>query len=163
MNAKTIFHFCCFAVLALLLSCNSNKKDNKIISPKQKVELDWLLGHRKKADNDTNTNTFEKWIALESNHLSGHGYIIKNKDTIWQEYLSLIKIDSNWVYTAKTPGNPKPIAFKMTDFGENYFVVENPEHDFPTQLKYWKNNEVLHAEISGKEKVKKYEFKPFNQ
>jgi len=66
--------------------------------------------------------------------------------------------DSIWILAVKTPGNNDLVKFRMTEHDSNSFTVENPTHDFPNKIKYWKNGEKLNALVTGKENELIFEF-----
>ena len=58
----------------------------------------------------------------------------------------------------KTPGQNDAISFKETRFNDTLFTVENPKHDFPKKIMYWKENNLLKAEVSSEEATITFDF-----
>jgi len=160
---KTLF----FLIGICMLSCNQQKSkrpesiENKMESSSindHNKSFDWLLGNWKRLDNDIEKKTFENWEKETNNRFLGHGFIMKGLDTIWQEKMILSQHDSIWILAVKTPGNNDLVKFRMTEHDSNSFTVENPTHDFPNKIKYWKNGEKLNALVTGKENELIFEF-----
>lgn len=150
-----------------MLSCNqkrSNKQqpfenNTEFNNTNKKHEsFDWLVGKWKRLSNNNEKKTFENWKKETNKKFLGHGFIMKGLDTIWQEKMILSKLDSSWVLAIKTPGNSDFVAFKLTECEANSFTVENPNHDFPKKIKYWKTKEKLNALVSGTENELNFEF-----
>lgn len=150
-----------------ILSCSQEKSSkpdlqtdgtehNNIIENDE--QFNWLVGNWKKLDNDTENKTFENWNKKTNTTFLGHGFIMKELDTIWQEKMTLIKNDSTWVLKVETPGNDDLVKFKLTEYNHNSFTVTNPEHDFPKEIKYWKNENKLNATVKGDGHELQYEF-----
>jgi hypothetical protein len=66
-----------------------------------------------------------------------------------------IEEKSGGVYYVVSPGGRPPVSFKMGETGPNRVVFENAEHDFPTKITYWLDEEgSLRARIEGKADAK---------
>ena len=46
------------------------------------------------------------------------------------------------------PGGGPPIEFPLVAQGERSIEFANPAHDFPQRIRYWREGDRLHAEIS---------------
>lgn len=156
-----------FLIGLFILSCNQ-KANTKPEAIENKTELssineniesfDWLVGNWKRLDNELENKTFENWKKETNNRFLGHGFVMKELDTIWQEKMILSKKESIWVLEVNTPGNDDLVEFSLTEYDSNSFTVENPNHDFPKKIKYWKNKEKLSALVSGNENEINFEF-----
>ena len=157
-----------FVFISLIItSCNQKKSSKTEATVNKTVEsnlnnenFDWLVGNWIRLNNDSDKKTFENWKKETDQQLLGHGFVMQSLDTIWQEKMILRKTDSIWVLEVKTPGNNDMVQFKMTNHTQNSFMVENPQHDFPKKIKYWKNKERLSALVSGDENELTFEFAP---
>ena len=47
------------------------------------------------------------------------------------------------------PGGAAATAFALVESDERSARFENPQHDFPQSIRYWRSGELLHAEISA--------------
>jgi hypothetical protein len=148
---KKIWILC--LVLAVM-SCKKESKTNAIetsITHEKTQNFDWLLGQWKRLDEEQNKETFENWIKYSDTEYLGIGFTMQNNDTIKQEHIKLKKTGQNWNLTVKTPEETEAIIFKMTSNKANEFICENKEIDFPKKIKYWKNDENIHASVSNAE------------
>jgi len=161
-----------FILIAIVsVSCTSKRPsssealDNKTEfygTNKISTSFDWLIGHWRRVNNDSEKETFEIWKRESNSRYLGHGFIMKELDTLWQERMMLIKQDSVWVFKVKTPGNSDLVTFKLTHSDTNAFTVENPIHDFPNKINYWKSKGRLLARVSGVKDELYYEFERIN-
>ncbi len=150
----------------LIISCNQTKQEEtKSDLDEQRVEqnkgpenFDWLLGQWKRLKEEEGVETYETWKKSSPNNLAGHGFILKNADTVWQEKMVLSKKDSIWTLDIETPGNNDLVQFRLVKNSSNSFTVENPMHDFPKEIKYWRDNDQLRALLMGDSMKLEYEF-----
>jgi len=142
---------------------NDEKSEEKIIKSEtlQAIDnpnFDWLVGNWKRLSEDAQKETFENWVKKTDSQFLGHGFVMAGSDTVWQERMELSKSDSIWVLKVETPGNDDLVSFTLTEHNSHSFIVENPAHDFPKKIKYWKDNEALKALVSGGENEISFEF-----
>jgi hypothetical protein len=64
-----------------------------------------------------------------------------------QEALSIVRRDGAIVLIAQ-PAGATPVVFPMIDHDERSVVFANPAHDYPQRIRYWREGDTLHAEIS---------------
>jgi len=65
------------------------------------------------------------------------------------EYLRIEECEGGIVYQASPSGRP-PTPFYLVAEGPQRAVFANPEHDFPKQITYWRDEAgALHARIEG--------------
>ncbi|MES1218142.1 MAG: DUF6265 family protein [Bacteroidota bacterium] len=122
-------------------------------SEKQIKKAAWLIGtwenKTKKGSN------YETWTRISEDELHGKSYILKGKDTLVFESISLLQEKDKLFYipTVKGQNNNLPVRFTLKTISSTELVFENPEHDFPQLITYRKINiDSLVAAISGKEK-----------
>ena len=90
---------------------------------------------------------------------SGVGYTIEAADTVFIEKLSIEDIYGVPHYTADVQGNNGPVHFEMIKSSQSGFVCVNPKHDFPTQIEYKLEENILTATISGDGKSRSFTFR----
>jgi hypothetical protein len=80
----------------------------------------------------------EEWKKINDNYLQSKGYIVKGTDTLINETVALTKKGDDIFYTSTivNQNDQQPVAFKMTKSGNNIFVFENAQHDFPKRIVY---------------------------
>lgn len=67
-----------------------------------------------------------------------------------RETLRLVEMSGEVFYIAKVPQNELPTAFKLTKCGQNFFVFENPLHDFPKKITYsFEGSSKMNVRVSG--------------
>jgi hypothetical protein len=151
-----------FLFPALLLfainACNQKTTESAGNYPNKRENFDWLIGNWKQLNENTKSETFEFWSKISETQYAGHGFVMSGKDTTWQEKMDLSLSDSTWTMTIVTPGNEDMVKFDMTTYSDSTFNVENPKHDFPKLIKYWKTKDKLNASVSGEGKEIPFEF-----
>ena len=138
---------------ALLLSTSAIAQAPKASS------LEWLSGTWvAKAEGATVT---ESWVG------PGNGLMVAANLSTWTsgrkfyEFLRIGETPEGLSYYA-SPGGKAPVEFRMKELGERRIVFENPQHDYPQRILYWREGEQLVARIEGtpggKEKREEWRF-----
>jgi hypothetical protein len=79
---------------------------------------------------------FEEWSKTDDNTLSGRSFNVSGSDTVVWETIRLA-LDADGIgYTVTGPNGDKSVRFQLTEHGDNRFLLENPEHDFPQRIIY---------------------------
>jgi hypothetical protein len=114
------------------------------------TDANWLLGTwEQKTSKKT---VYETWKGNSDSSYSGKSYLLKEKDTIVLETVSLLQKNGTLYYipTVTNQNNSMPVPFKLTFSSVNQLVFENPTHDFPQKITYVLiSSDSLLAEISG--------------
>lgn len=146
----------------ILLSCQQNGKESTPSTTKESTlktdNFDWLLGNWKRLGEEEGKETFENWKKISHTEYSGLGFTMQRGDTIKQEKIRLIKSDENWDVIVKVPEEAASVTFKGISHTENQFICENNEIDFPNKIKYWKQDDKIHASVSNAEMDILFEF-----
>lgn len=112
-------------------------------------DLTWLEG-KWVGITPEGTTFFEKWKLLEGNLLDGEGGEISGSDTIFSEKLKIEQRGEDIFYVPNVKENGGPIDFKFTGYKQDSVVFENPQHDFPQRVVYFRlPNNKLYACIDG--------------
>jgi hypothetical protein len=114
--------------------------------------LDWLSGTW---ISETETQILkEHWEKVSSNTFEGIGKTINKKSKTENfESLRLMEMSGEIFYLAKVATNNLPVAFKLTSKTDSTLVFENPDHDFPKQITYIRENESsMHVVVGEGEK-----------
>jgi hypothetical protein len=128
-------------VVLSICSCSQPKGDIKKFS--------WLSG--KWSGNYGEMVTYEDWDAEKNNTMMGRGGIMSGTDTMFAEKIRIEQREDELYYIAKVPGNPAPVDFKFTGFVNDSAIFENPQHDFPQRVVYFRKPDgSLYAKIDGK-------------
>lgn len=97
---------------------------------------------------------YETWEKVNDNLLRGKSYRLNGNDTLVSERVELRKDKTGVWYVPTVTGQNagKPVTFKQTLAMGNFFVFENPQHDFPKRVAYEiVSEETLRAWIDGGE------------
>jgi hypothetical protein len=92
----------------------------------------------------------EHWTAPSGGALLGLHRDVKNGRMVSFEFLRIDASDGKVAYWA-SPRSAPPTPFRLKELGPGPRVVfENPEHDFPQRIIYWKtDDDLLHARVEG--------------
>lgn len=126
---------------------------------KEFARLSWLEGTWTRTNTKPGRSGTERWIKGQATELIGWGVSMKGSDTSFVEKLKIVVKGGDVYYVSDVPENSKPIEFKVITIDDNSFVCENPAHDFPKQIAYYKNGSDLRAVISGDGKEVEFLFR----
>ena len=147
----TLSLFLAFPVLA---SCQSvSKTENDF------TKLSWLEGTWTRTNAKPGRSGAELWTRGQGNELIGRGISMRGADTTFVEKLKIVIKSGDIYYVSDVPENPRPVDFKFTFIDDRSFVCENPAHDFPKKIAYYKDGDNLKAVISGDGKEIEYLFR----
>jgi hypothetical protein len=121
-------------------------------------KISWLEGKWERTNTKPGKKGFEVWTKVSSTEWRGNGVNLSGTDTTFVEKLKLVVKDGTPYYVADVPENQKQVFFKFTEFTDNGFVCENPQHDFPKKISYQREGDKLKAIISGDGKSIEYHF-----
>ncbi len=113
--------------------------------PDAAVDLAWLAGHWCGEQNGTTIE--ELWLA-RGGYLLNLSTTTRGEALVSFEYTRIEARAGGVVFVAQ-PGGVPPVEFALVDSGPQRLVFENPTHDFPQRVSYWRDDEGLHAEIAG--------------
>lgn len=111
--------------------------------------LSWLEGKWERTNTKPGKKGFEVWKQVSSTQWTGKGVNMTGADTTFIEKLQLVLRDGIPYYVADVPENKAEVLFRFTEFTANSFVCENPQHDFPKKIAYYRDGDKLKAVISG--------------
>jgi hypothetical protein len=92
----------------------------------------------------------EHWTAPRGGTMVGMHRDVRGGATVAFEYLRIETRDGKLVYLA-SPGGAPPTAFAAIEVENHRVVFENPTHDFPQRVIYWRERTSLHARIEGRQ------------
>lgn len=153
-SMKNIIHPIC--LLALLLACSQKEKPaiqeaDTIVAEKTSLNFDWLLSNWIRIDDEKGNTTYETWSKENDSTYTGWGYTLSATDTVFEEHMTLHKPSDQWQLEVITPGEGATTLFTMTQHTNSSFVVENPQHDFPSKIRYFMAKDTLKAIVSNSE------------
>jgi len=115
------------------------------------AQLGWLAGAW--SGDDGGTLNEEVWLAPAGGlMLAVHRDTAGGKATGF-EFLRIEQDGDAVVYRAMPEGRPAT-DFRRVAQGPSCIVFENPQHEFPRRILYWREGQVLHARIEGTRQAK---------
>jgi hypothetical protein len=94
----------------------------------------------------------EEWQLAGTDSLTGTGFVLSGKDTVFIEQLALFRSLDNWTYTARIPSmhDGRTMAFKLTHVDKDSMCFEAPSHDHPERITYFHSSaENWRVSLSG--------------
>lgn len=150
-----------------LISCNPDKTQKIEINEKTEQnpaqnDFDFLLGNWERINDKEGKKTFEYWEKQSDTIYLGHSFTLLEKDTVWQEFVTLSPISGIWSYQVRLPDSNQSTNFKLTEKTSNSFVCENPENEFPNLINYKVEKNTMHAEITDGKTTIEFKFEKLN-
>jgi hypothetical protein len=106
----------------------------------------WLVGAWVRDEGDRRVE--EHWIPPFGGVMFGIGRMAEEGRTTFFEYLRIEALADGVAYVA-SPRGGETTFFALVEEGDARATFENPAHDFPTRITYWREGEALHARIEG--------------
>ena len=132
-------------VAAMMLVCASEAPSTVRQEPAL-ADLAWMAGHWSVELGPTRIE--EVWLAPSGGFLLGMNRTAPKSGPGSFEYLRIEQRKGGIVYVA-SPGGKPPTDFPLVDFGKDFVLFANPEHDFPKEIRYELTKDGLHARVSG--------------
>jgi len=112
------------------------------------IALGWMVGSW--AGTADGVETEEHWTAPRGGSMLGMHRDVTMGRMVSFEFLRIEEQNGKLVYLASPKGVP-PTPFTAVELGATRVVFENPTHDFPQRILYWKDGTDLMARIEGKQ------------
>lgn len=110
-------------------------------------DLTWLAGDWIQCG-DTRV-VEERWLAAAPGELVSVGLTRNLKTGKYDyEFVRIGKDGDGWAFYAD-PSGQDPAKFPAVEVKPGAIAFENPAHDFPTRIAYWREGETLNASIEG--------------
>jgi hypothetical protein len=138
--------------------CTSKIERTQTRKIEKENNFDWLLGKWSRTNEEQGKLTFENWKKESSSAYVGHGFTLKGKDTLSQEFMHITKRAGTWHLEVKTPQEKTATPFEFVSLDAQKFEFKNDTIDFPNVIRYWKKGETLYALVSGKDFTLDYVF-----
>lgn len=97
--------------------------------------------------------TEEHWTSPKAGLLLGMNRTVKGGKTVAFEFLR-IEARPDGVFYLASPGGRPATPFRLKETSKDKAVFENPEHDFPQRILYWRDGANLCARVEGTQKGK---------
>ena len=91
----------------------------------------------------------EHWTAARGGSMIGMHRDVGKSRTLGFEFLRIEQQGDQIVYLSMPNGRSAATPFPLKEGPGTRVVFENPAHDFPQRIVYWKDGNVLRARIEG--------------
>lgn len=120
-----------------------------LAAPAQAQEADplaWLTGYWCTAG-DGGSQTCEQWAPTRGGVKLATAQTVRGGKSGFVEFLS-ISVDGQAVaLEVLSPGGGPAGTFRAVRHAPQGVTFENPAHDYPQRIHYWREGDILHAEI----------------
>ena len=134
--------FICAGILSLLLAPLTAQGTKPSIT-----ELAWLAGSW--VGELKGIRMEEHWTAPSGNTMVGLHRDVGKGRTMLFEFLRIEQQGDQIVYLSMPNGRSPATPFPLKEVSGTRVVFENPKHDFPQRIIYWKDGNDLRARIEG--------------
>jgi hypothetical protein len=139
------------ALICAFTACSQKPTiENESVKPKEIAQANWLVGSWVSESGER--SDYETWNKFNDSTYVGKSYSIQHGDTVSAESIMLVQQgeEINYIPTVQGQNNDMPVMFKLVSSDSNKLMFENPAHDFPQIITYWRvPPDSLIAEISG--------------
>lgn len=114
--------------------------------------LSWLLGSWVLVDGEQ--ATYESWRQEDERTLVGAGRSEQGGRVTSWEHLRIVQqgeAPGGLVVYLASPMGRHPTAFALVEQQDQRAVFEDPTHDFPRRIAYWRQGEQLCVKLEGQE------------
>jgi hypothetical protein len=143
MNVVKLAGLVSLLAASLGLQSTTAPSENPVAELKQ---LAWISGAWVSEKDGTRTEEF--WTPVRGGLMMGAARTIKGDRAVFFEHLRIEQHKDGLVYQGMPLGRPAT-PFKMVQITDGRVVFENPKHDYPTRIVYWKDGEGLAAKVEG--------------
>ena len=107
---------------------------------------DWLSGSWQDSQGDKWSE--ENWTDARGHVMLGNSRSGRGMETGFWEQMRIERSKDGTLSFWATAGEQPPVRFVASHVGYNAIVFENPAHDYPQRIRYWREGDQLKAEIS---------------
>jgi hypothetical protein len=111
------------------------------------ADLSWLAGSW--TGTSRGIEMEEHWTAPKGNSMVGLHRDVGKGRTLLFEFLRIEQQGDQIVYLSMPNGRSPATPFPLKEVSGTRVVFENPTHDFPQRIIYWKDGNDLRARIEG--------------
>ena len=105
----------------------------------------------------------EYWTPLRADMMIGASRSGTGDTLKFWEHMRIQKEDDGAVVLWAIAADHKPVRFEATMSSENRMAFENPAHDYPQRIEYWREGDELKAQISLLDGSKPVQFRFFQK
>ena len=132
-------------------------------APVQAGPLDWMAGAWCSVPDQFGYDC-ERWSKMDHGMMLGTMQGVRRGKTTDWEFLRVEMDGTTPVFYASVKGTPA-VAFRAVKVEPNAVTFENPKHDYPQRVRYWREGDTLKAAISllNGENEMNWEYKRANE
>lgn len=138
--------FALFIAATAMASANDQAANPSI------ADLSWMAGSW--VGESGGIQMEEHWTAPKGNSMVGLHRDVGKGRTLLFEFLRIEQQGDQIVYLSMPNGRSPATPFPLKEVSGTRVVFENPDHDFPQRIIYWKDGSDLRARIEGSQNGK---------
>jgi hypothetical protein len=139
--------------LAALVLCARTTTARQATQPSPGDGLDrlaWMVGSW--AADGGGTYVEEHWTPARGNTMLAVARTTRGPRTVFYEFLRIEQTGDAITYHGAPKGRHPATPFQMTEVSADKVVFENPQHDFPQRITYWRDGpDGMGAKVEGKD------------
>jgi hypothetical protein len=147
---KTTLTVTILLVIALLARPTTARQATQPTSGSNLDQLAWMVGSW--AMDAGGTYVEEHWTPARGNTMLATARTTRAGRTVFYEFLRIEQTGQTITYHGAPKGRYPATPFKMTEMSDGKVVFENPQHDFPQRITYWREGaDGMGARVEGKD------------
>jgi Domain of unknown function (DUF6265) len=117
------------------------------ISDDVKADLPaWMTGAWERIDGEKWADEF--WTPPKAGIMIGASRSGNGEKLLFWEHMRVVREDEGKLAFWAIAADQRPVRFGAVRAGESEIVFENPAHDYPQRIRYWREDRKLNAQIS---------------
>ena len=113
-------------------------------------QLAWMVGSWSMEHGGTVVE--EHWTPARGNTMLAVARTTRGPRTVFFEFLRIEQSGDTITYYGAPKGRYPATPFKMVEISADKVVFENPQHDFPVRITYWREGaDGMGAKVEGKD------------
>lgn len=141
----------CLLLSALLLAAqNAGHAAPKNVAPPLE-QLAWMAGHWVRVS-AAGESSEEIWLSPRARLMPGLNREVTRSGRSFFEFLRIEQREDGRIVYVASPGGGPSTEFELTQLVDQRATFENPQHDFPRKLTYWREGDTLNARAEGMER-----------
>ncbi|WP_373476171.1 DUF6265 family protein [Sphingorhabdus sp.] len=106
----------------------------------------WLTGVWVNSEGDNWGEEF--WTSARAGIMFGANRSGKGETLQFWEHMRIVREEDGQLVFWAISGDQKPVRFAATKVSADSITFENPKHDYPQRITYWRDGKILRALIS---------------
>jgi hypothetical protein len=137
-------------LVAALAHTSTARQPTQPTADKGLDQFAWMVGSWSVENGGTVVE--EHWTHARGGTMLAVGRTTRGQRTVFYEFLRIEQTPDAITYHAAPKGRSPATPFKMTEMGQGKVVFENPQHDFPVRITYWREGpDGMGAKVEGKD------------